>query len=211
MTASRLLAAALLLSTAAVGSAAADSSWGGNVGLGYNWPLATAADNVDGGLAFVGGVSYAPESWPVALRFEFQWNDFDPKDSVLDRFEVGNGDARIWSLTANAEWVNEVSSRWGYYLIGGIGYYDRELELSEPGSTWITVCNPWWGICYPTLVPVNRVVGRYSDGSWGLNGGVGLTFPVSRSSEFYVEARYHWVDSDESSTQYIPLILGFRF
>ncbi|MCU0231437.1 MAG: porin family protein [Acidobacteria bacterium] len=211
MTVKRIFIAAALLAALVTGSASAQSDWGGNVGLGYGWPLGQAGDRFSGNIVFAAGVSYAPEAWPVGLRFEFQWNEFDPKSDYLAQFEVGGGDAQTWSITANVEWKNRVSRSWGYYLIGGVGYYDYELKLTEPGSGLITVCDPWWGICYPVLVPVNQIVGSYGGSDWGLNAGFGFTFPVSRTSEFYVEARYHWVDKDNGSLQFIPLVVGFKF
>ena len=211
MTVKRILVTAAALACLVAGTASAQSPWGGNIALGYGWPLGTAADNVSGDIAFGAGLRYAPEQWPVGLRFEFQWNEFDPKGELLDQFNVGDGNASVWSITANVEWNRRVSRSWGYYLIGGVGYYDRELELTEPGVGFITVCDPWWGICWNEPVAVDKVIGSYSDSSWGLNGGVGVTFPISRASEFYIEARYHWVDNDGGSTQYIPVMLGFRF
>lgn len=211
MTLKRVLTAAAALACLVAGTASAQSPWGGNLALGYGWPLGDASDRFDGDIAFAAGLSYAPEAWPVGLRFEFTWNEFDPKGSFLDEFGVGEGDAQVWSITANAEWKNQVSRSWGYYLIGGVGYYDYELELTEPGSGLVTVCDPWWGICYPALVPVDRIVGSYGGSDWGLNAGLGFAWPVSRTSEFYVEARYHWVDKDNGSLQFVPVMLGFRF
>jgi opacity protein-like surface antigen len=211
MTVKRILVTAMALACLGAGTAAAQSAWGGNFALGYSWPLGTLSDKVSGNIAFAAGLRYAPEQWPVGLRFEFQWNEFDPKSEILDQFRVGGANASIWSITANLEWNRRVARRWGYYLIGGVGYYERELQLTDPGAGFVTVCDPWWGICYPVLVPVETVVGSYSDGAWGLNGGGGVYFPMSRASEFYIEARYHWIDNDNGSTQFIPLMFGFRF
>ena len=211
MTIRRILMATAALACLVAGSATAQSPWGGNIALGYSWPLGTAADKVDGNIAFGAGLRYAPREWPVGLRFEFQWNEFDPTSDFVDQFNVGGANANVWSITANVEWNRRVSRSWGYYLIGGVGYYQRELKLTDPGIGLITVCDPWWGICWNQPVAVDEVVGSYSDGAWGLNGGFGVTFPVSRAAEFYVEARYHWVDNDGGATQYIPLMLGFRF
>jgi len=207
----RLVVTAAALACLVVGTASAQSPWGGNIALGYGWPLGDAGDRFDGNLAFAAGLAYAPESWPVGLRFEFQWNEFDPKSSYLEQFDVGDGNAQIWSITANVEWKRRVSRNWGYYLIGGIGYYDYELELTEPGAGLVTVCDPWWGICYPVLVPVDEIVGSYGGNDFGLNAGFGFTWPVSRTSEFYVEARYHWIDKDNGSLQFVPLMVGFKF
>ena len=52
----------------------------------------------------------------------------------------------------------------------------------------ITVCDPYWLICYPTAVSTDAIVGDRSSTDFGINVGGGVNFGA-----FYAEARYHYV------------------
>jgi hypothetical protein len=86
------------------------------------------------------------------------------------------------------------------------------------------VCNPYWYVCYPTLVPVDRIIGDRSSNDFGINFGAGVTFGAN--AKFYVETRYHYVwgptvrpevalpgGQTEFSTNagYFPLTFGVRW
>jgi hypothetical protein len=68
------------------------------------------------------------------------------------------------------------------YLIGGAGYYGLKPDV-------------------PNIESENK---------FGLNGGIGALFPLSGFNTF-VEARFHHVFTDVSSTQFIPVTFGILF
>jgi hypothetical protein len=95
---------------------------------------------------------------------------------------VGNqADSRVIGATANL-----IYSLPGQgirpYLIGGAGYYGLKVDL--PGAE-----------------SVNK---------FGINAGIGTLFPLSGFNT-YVEARFHNVFTDVSSTQFIPVTFGILF
>lgn len=94
---------------------------------------------------------------------------------------VNQPDSRIIAGTANL-----VYSLPGQgirpYLIGGVGYYSLKLDL-------------------PSAESVNK---------FGINGGIGALFPLSGFNT-YVEARFHNVFTDVSSTRFIPVTFGILF
>ena len=85
---------------------------------------------------------------------------------------------------------------------------------------FITVCDPYWLICYPTAVSTDAIIGDRSSTDFGVNVGGGVTFGA-----FYVEARYHYVWGPEvtaaggaagaqtysTNASYFPITVGFRF
>ena len=77
------------------------------------------------------------------------------------------------------------------YFLAGPGVYYRKVELTSPGVGFITVCDPYWLICYPTAVETDRILGDRSSTDFGMNFGGGITF--GHDAKFYVEARYHYV------------------
>ena len=68
------------------------------------------------------------------------------------------------------------------YLIGGAGIYGYKSDVS----------------------------GASTNTDFGLNGGIGASFPLSGFNTF-VEARYHHIFTDVSATQFIPVTFGISF
>jgi hypothetical protein len=68
------------------------------------------------------------------------------------------------------------------YLIGGGGYYGLKLDR-------------------PNAESINK---------FGINGGIGALFPLS-GFDTYIEARFHNVFTDVSSTQFVPVTFGIMF
>jgi Outer membrane protein beta-barrel domain len=112
------------------------------------------------------------------------------------------------------------------YFLGGFGIYHRVIQLTTPSVGYTTICDPYWLVCYPTLVSVDRIIGDRSSNDFGINFGGGVT--IGREAKFYIEARYHYVWGPEvkpdpplasgtcsngcsTNAQYFPLTFGFRF
>jgi hypothetical protein len=87
--------------------------------------------------------------------------------------------------------ANERATPIGVYVLGGGGIYHRLIQLTSPSVGYASVCDPYWYICYPTLVPVDRIIGDRSSNDFGVNFGAGVTF--GGDAKFYVETRYHYV------------------
>jgi len=105
----------------------------------------------------------------------------------------------------------------GYFLVGP-GVYYRKVQLTSPGVGVITVCDPYWLVCYPAPVETTQILGDRSSTDFGVNFGGGITF--GHAAKFYVEARYHYVWGPKfsasgtdfsSNAQYVPITFGVRF
>ena len=121
-----------------------------------------------------------------------------------------DGDARIWSGTVDFLWNSKGTGKVGFYLVGGVGVYYAQAHISETGYGYGYWCDPWWGWCYPGIVEGQYILQDQSSWEWGLNAGAGLTFQITPSSEMYLEAVYHWVDTP-SAAAFVPVSLGFRW
>jgi opacity protein-like surface antigen len=116
--------------------------------------------------------------------------------------------------------ANERALPIGVYALGGGGIYHRLIQLTTPSVGYTSVCDPYWYICYPTLVPVDRIIGDRTSNDFGINFGAGVTFGAN--AKVYVESRYHYVwgpkvtnplTSQEVRTNagFFPLTFGVRW
>jgi opacity protein-like surface antigen len=183
--------------------------------------------NFGGGAAFpVAGVNNSFNTgwnWSLGLT----WN-LTPEVGVLAEYmydRLGGPDRSLDFRTFNLVYkprlaANERALPIGVYTLGGGGIYHRLIQLTTPSIGFASVCDPYWFICYPTLVPVDTIIGDRSSNDFGINFGAGVTF--GGNAKFYVESRYHYVwgpkvanpvTSQEVSTNagYFPLTFGVRW
>lgn len=110
-------------------------------------------------------------------------------DGVYNRLPLKEGDANFNILAITLDGMYTIPMDKGSqvipYLIGGLGFYRMTLTCSGCGDG-----------------------GSIRKG--GLNGGAGLSFPLSGFSAF-VEARYHHVFIEHGSTKFLPVSVGLVF
>ncbi|HEX5831302.1 MAG TPA: hypothetical protein VFY16_10005 [Gemmatimonadaceae bacterium] len=111
--------------------------------------------------------------------------------------------ARAWGLQFDLGYTN---------LAEDNGFSDDLSVLSGTGNVVLTVANNS-GI-KPYVIGglgfYNMDAGGDSETEFGLNGGGGLTFPLGGIST-YVEARFHSIFTEDSNSNYIPIVFGVRF
>jgi hypothetical protein len=132
-----------------------------------------------------------------------------------------DGNAHIWSITLNPIYRFYQSETFGAYVIGGGGFYRKVTNFTLP--TTGVFCD-FFGFCY--TFTQNQVFDHYSNNAGGINGGIGLTYRFSRwaGEQFFTEARYVWVNNQQSTnslnglypennkrTGYFPITFGIRW
>ena len=65
----------------------------------------------------------------------------------------------------------------GYGLLG-IGAYHRYVELTPTALLGVYSCDPWWGYCYPGVVPGQAIVASTSTTKFGWTVGLGVEFQL---------------------------------
>jgi hypothetical protein len=154
---------------------------------------------------------------------EFLWQGLPPNRSVLAQLIQSaatpnvnpNTSVNVYSMTA--EYMYRIEGvRFGFYAIGGGGWYDRYAKLNNYSVAPGTGCTPaleWWGyLCADGVVPVNNTLAAKGANSFGVNGGGGFTIRLNPAGfKMYFESRYHYAPSSRISTQLIPVTMGFRW
>jgi hypothetical protein len=186
----------------------------GYVAGGYVMPEGGAADYLDAGWNLSGGAIFRPRpDKPFGIRVDLGYSTMDANNDAIalgnaaDYF-VDGGYASLWNLTAEALWEFGNPDKIGGYLAVGGGGYRRYAALTANVSQLGYVCDPWWGCYYATYTGDQTIVSDTLT-KWGWSTALGMTFGVG-NGQLYLEARYHW-QMTSPTTQYFPILIGYRF
>ncbi|BCS34947.1 hypothetical protein TBR22_A41730 [Luteitalea sp. TBR-22] len=194
-----------------------------NFGGGVSFPVGDVGNSFDTGWNFAAGLTFNTNE-VVGLQAEYQFHRFNGPERVFNNVAPSPGTDRI--LIESNQQMNVVdfnvvlraggTSGVRGYLLAGPGIYWRKVQLTTPSTGIITVCDPYWYVCYPTPVATDAIVGDRTATDFGVNVGGGVNFGA-----FYVEARYHYVFGEDiqapggqtysTKASYFPITVGFRF
>ena len=202
-----------------------------HIGGGIGVPTNRTGDfaGISGAFQIGAGPNLTPHN---SLVGEFMWQGLPPNGSALaslvnplvagnittaasiaQNFGTSNN---LYALTANYMYHRE-GHLYGFYVIGGGGWYYRHLELQNYTVVPGTVCQPvwdWWGYsCQAGFVTTSNVLATKGQSSGGGNVGGGITFKLTSSGfRLYMEARYHYSpQGGRVSTHIVPVMFGIRW
>ena len=179
---------------------------------GANPPVGQTNEFLQAGWDFGFAVAWREPGHPLGLRLDLNYASnnatkaLQNAGSVATGLNITGGWADIWSASLNVEAQHLFSPTTYGYLIGGVGAYYTELQLTEYGYGY--VCNPWWGYCYSGTG--NVVVASNSTTRFGWNGGVGMAFRL-QGPTLFIEARYTRIETSPQPLEFIPVTIGLRF
>jgi outer membrane protein with beta-barrel domain len=180
------------------------------IGGGPGFPLGDMSSFADTGGHFLvgGGFNF---SKIFGLDTEFMWHDLPINSATRQLLQTPGATARQYSVTVNPIVHLPFASKFGAYVIGGIGWYHRSGETTTPGTG--VVCDPYWSWWYGCAIgSVDFVTGSRSADAFGGNIGGGLTFRLGEShAKIFTEVRYHHAGYDRVSTNLLPLSFGIRW
>ena len=227
---------AMMVVVAGARAEAQDRPGGINFGGGWTFPVSGLNDSFDTGWNVVIGGTYNITP-TVGFLAEYQYHRMGGPDRVIPIADQPGLPATSSGLIESNHQIHSgifdlvfktPQAPVGGYVLGGVGIYHRLVQLTTPSVGYTTICDPYWYVCYPTLVSVDTIIGDRSSDDFGINIGGGITFGAD--GKFYVEARWHYVFGNKiepqtlpisgtvvcpnecsTSAQYIPLTLGFRW
>ena len=166
----------------AAGSAQAQKPISLGIAAGVSMPQGNYGDVAGNGYHATAALGLGLPLLPVGLRIEGSYNRF----ALSEEMEALVGEAGNWSLasaTANLTYSLPLPAVVvSPYVIGGGGMY--------------------WGSCSADACDTQS--------DFGYNAGVGVKFMMLVMSA-YAEARYHSVQTEGESTNYMPITIGFMF
>ena len=179
---------------------------------GANPPLGNTSDILQSGWDFGFALAWREPGHPLGVRLDLNYASNNATRALLSEgsaatgLNITGGWADIWSASLNLEAQHLFSPTTYGYLIGGIGAYYTQVQLTEYGYGY--VCNPWWGYCY--YGTGNSVVASNSTTRFGWNGGVGMAFRL-QGPTLFIEARYTRIETSPQPLEFIPVTIGLRF
>lgn len=207
-----------------------------NFGFGWVFPSGDFKNSFDAGWNGAAGVTFnLNEHWGIQAEYMYARMDGPERQILVSATPVlasaTNGliesNHQTHVGTFNLVYRGQSRDRpLGGYVLGGGGIYHRIVQLTSPAVGYTTICDPYWYVCYPTAVSVDRILGDRSSNDFGINFGGGVTF--GHTAKFYVESRFHYVwgpeirPTDGSTTgtcsggcttnaTYYPLTFGVRW
>jgi opacity protein-like surface antigen len=234
-----LVAGFILLIAAAPAMAQDERPVTVNLGGGAAFPVSGLRDSFNTG--FNGAIGATFNFTPrLGFQGEYQYDWMPGPDKTIDVSNVPGGVATSTGLLEshhkmhvgdfNLVYTPDThGGAFGGYVLGGLGVYHRTIAVTTPSVGFATVCDPYWLVCYPAAVEVDRIVGDRSSTDFGIDFGGGVTF--GHAAKFYVEMRYHYVwgpkvpgqirngdgtlspsgETFSTNAQYFPLTFGVRF
>jgi hypothetical protein len=203
-----------------------------NIGGGFTTPVSDVGERFNTGGGFNIGLVIEPPATPLlGIQIEYAYNELGGEDAFIPLLptpvDVATGQALIESHH-NMQYVNfngmlrmPGDALIKPYALGGGGMYYRSVSLTTPDVGFTTWCDPYWYVCYPTVVEIDQVIGDRSSWDPGINLGGGVTIALGEQALFYVETRWHYMWGPEftdgegithnANGQYFPVTFGFRF
>lgn len=207
------------------------------VGGGFTVPARATGDYAKPGWKIQAGVGRNfNKTLGVLLQFDYdkfgiQTTTLNNQLALYNSLGAGlnqlGGSIHDWSFTLDPIVNFYTSDTFGAYVTGGLGFYHKYTVFTTPAIG--QYCDPYYG-CYQ--YQADQPIDWYTSNAFGVNGGFGLTYKLSRwaNQRLYAEARYVWTDNQpkpydvsgrtryfnafpqaSARTNYIPVTLGIRF
>jgi hypothetical protein len=174
---------------------------GFNFGFGWVFPSGDFGNSFDAGWTGTIGATFNLNEH-LGIQADYTYNRMDgPSRTILVSQTPGLAAATNGIIESNHQLhvgtfdvvyrSKSADHPLGGYVLAGPGVYHRIVQLTSPAVGYTTICDPYWLVCYPAAVSVDRILGDRSSTDFGINFGGGITF--GHEAKFYVEMRYHYV------------------
>lgn len=205
------------LAAASTGAAAQDGPlvhW--HVMGGYSETVGSTNKYLQGGYLVSGGFSVTPSrASPIDFRFDVSYSQHQATNYLLDlgqqtaNTQVDYGTGSFWSGTGNVLYHVPLAYGVRAYGIAGIGVYHERVELAQydPYGGYY-YCDPFADYCEGGNVGL--LVSSSGVTKFGWNAGVGVEFALPYGRAWFLEARYHRIDT-AAPIEFVPITIGYRF
>jgi Outer membrane protein beta-barrel domain len=191
-------------------------NWVYNVGAGANLDSGPTKTWVrQGGFVAGAGVARNANKY-LGLRADFIFANLPLRDSTQNLALATGATTHIYTLTLDPIINVPMTSEWGGYAVFGPSFSHRSGSLTDSSTIPGSPCNGfwnWWGACQSSnfSIPLGNGFANSSLNQFGYNVGVGVTRKMPSGVEIYLEFRLVHGSHNNTTTDYRPITLGFRW
>jgi len=220
----------------AVPARAQDRKVEGNIGGGYSVMTGEARQHSGDAGLFEAGVTFNVRP-NVGIQTNYNYSGLGKEktvDLLVSNLPSGGVatsqpfsiDGHMHDVTFNVVVKGASRGRASPFFLVGPGVYHRTVNVTTPAVGYTTVCDPYWYVCYPAAVSVDKVLGTRSSTDFGMNFGGGASFKVGEKAVMYFDVRYVFIwgptfdvpavgstpaKSVRGNGPAVPFTIGFRF
>ena len=186
------------------------------MGGGFNFPVGELDQYMNSsGSMMVGGGRHLSKTMTAQVEWNHNWLGIDP--AVIDRAQsdsvtFSNAYASDWSMTLNLIRRFNPDRDIVPWLTGGIGYYKRNVQLTENVLVYYPpLWDPWWGWIDGGWAPGEAITGNREASGFGFNVGVGVDLEIESGASLFLDVRYHQANLDGVNVTIVPVMAGIRW
>jgi hypothetical protein len=131
---------------------------------------------------------------------------------VLQQLAAPDGHGRIFSLTVDPEIRFPLTPHLQGFVVGGIGWIRRTVDLTAPTTQFVDYFDPFYGDLGPQAVTTDQVLSSVTRNAFGGNVGGGVSLPLTNTgAALFVDVRYYYAPTSPRVTAMIPVMFGIRW
>jgi hypothetical protein len=137
-----------------------EHNWTINVGSGTTI-TGSDAGKLDHGGNVQGGAGYFLNRY-LGITENFMFNHLGITGNELALLNEQDGNARVYTFTADLTLRLRLGSRANIYMRADGGHLRRTIQFTQPTVAQTVVFDPWWGHFGPAVIPANQVLGTFT-------------------------------------------------
>jgi opacity protein-like surface antigen len=91
---------------------------------------------------FGGGYNFTRR---FSTTLDYTYNGYGVSKGGLTEAQVPDGNSHMWSLTVNPKLRLTRNGNVAPYVVGGVGYYRRTVQFTEPTLVQVFIFDPFFG------------------------------------------------------------------
>jgi hypothetical protein len=133
-------------------------------------------------------------------------------DAVLQASAAPGGRGRIMSMTLGPEIRFPLTGRLQGFVLGGVGWVRRTVELTTPTVQYVDNYDPFFGDLGTDAFTTDIVLSSVTRNALGGDFGGGVSLPIGgTNSALFVDLRYYYAPTNPRVTAMIPVMFGIRW
>ena len=191
--------------------ALAQSGWTAEFSGGTATPVGDIGSRLSTGWDVDLGAGYQFNRW-LAVLGDFGFAGMAVPDTVLQEFNAPDGHGRIVTLMVNPRVGFPLTRRFHGFVMGGVGWIHRAVDLTAPTLQYIDSYDPFYGDLGPQPIETDQVLSSVTRNAFGGDFGGGIDFPIeSIGADLIVGVRYYYGPTSPRVTAMIPVMFGIRW